>query len=129
MEVRQVGRADPALQEAHWTPAFPVSPVRACLLPLGPPGSSHEEAYVKNPSLHRRQEEDKCPSLSVMCQKQATTPESAFVVKPNHPELRSVARYSIDFLVTELGQCTLKSTEGFWCLRLTTKKSASIFPK
>ena len=44
LEVRQVGRADPSLQEAHGGQAVPVQDVREGLLPVRPPGAAPEEA-------------------------------------------------------------------------------------
>ena len=52
LEVCQVWRADTSLQEAHGTPALPVSPVWARLLPLWPPGSPHEETHVNYDTIH-----------------------------------------------------------------------------
>ena len=45
LEVRQVGRADPALQEAHRGQAFPVQAVRAGLLKIRPFVTAHEKAH------------------------------------------------------------------------------------
>lgn len=57
MAVRPVGRADAALPQAYRSEAVPLSPLRALLLPLRPPGASREASRVARvPTPASRQE-------------------------------------------------------------------------
>lgn len=48
MEVREVGRVDPSLQETYWRQALQMPPLRPLLLPLRSSGTPHEETQLMN---------------------------------------------------------------------------------